>query len=274
MSRKVKMVVHPLAIALILVAVGFGLSSCNRNKIYENYKDYGNGYETAKKGESKPSLWSSDAEKEGYEAGLNDLRSGTKSPIVEFQYTEEEIKSLENRWPTFEKVLEDAIRGDRDAIFAIGLCYLYGGKGLPIDVTKANMFFGKAASLGHAPSLDKIRAMYLEDNPNPFLHLVYVNLAIAMGHTEYTIQYHHLRSDMMEKFGERGKSLVKEIERISQEKLEVIFENLEKLKQNKKSKNTDFGFFKINDITFADSLYDLPHWLSIAGISTNDMEKR
>ena len=204
----------PFLIALtLLVAAGFCVSSCTDNKMYQDYKNYGSGYEAAQKGESKPSLWSSKEEKEGYDAGLNDrVTNNSNSSIIEFQYTEEEIKATENRWATFEEIINDARKGDANAMFAIGLSYLYGGKGLQIDVAAANIFFSKAASLGHAPSLDKVRAIYLEDSPNPFLHQVYVNLEIAMGHTEFTLEYHRTRSKMMESFGAHGKAIVEEIE--------------------------------------------------------------
>lgn len=136
---------------------------------------------------------SSDAEKKGYEEGLSELRSGSKPPEVAFEYTKQEIKSLENRWDTFEGMVSDAFKGDREAMFSVGLCYLYGGKGLPIDISKANMFFAKAASLGHAPSLEKIRIMYHEqldeDMSKGLMHQVYLNLIIAMGHTEYSQKY-------------------------------------------------------------------------------------
>lgn len=265
MNHKSKAMVGALVVGVLAIS-GLALSSCNRNQIHDNYRNYGNGYEAAQNGKPAPYFWSSNAEKKGYESGLSDLRCGNKPPLVEFKYTDEEIKSLENKWDTFEEMVTAAFKGDRDAMFAIGLCYLYGGKGLPIDVSKANMFFAKAASLGHAPSIEKMRALYIEDSPNPFLHNVYVNLAIAMGHTEYTMQYHCIRSKMVEKFGEHGKPLVEEIERIAQEKLSIIYENLDELEKDKDSQDSDAFFLKLNDITMMDHVYDLQHWLSIAEI--------
>lgn len=264
MLRKIKVIVPSMLIMLILITVGMGVSSCKSQR-YRDYKNYGKGYETAKKGGSKPSLWSSKVEKEGYEAGIIDCRSSNNisSSTVEFQYTEEELKSMENRWSTFEEILNDALKGDQDAIFSIGLCYLYGGKGLPIDITKANSFFSKAASLGHAPSIEKIRSMYLEDLPNPFLHNVYLNLVIALGHTEYTDAYHRTRSKMKENFGINGKKITDEIERIAGEKIQVIYANLDKLKISKKSMNSANFFLNLNGITLEDSFYDLSYWASL-----------
>jgi TPR repeat protein len=256
-----------MLVGAVLVISGLFLPACSRNKIYDNYTDYGNGYEAAQKGKSAPSFWSSDAEKTGYEAGLSDLREGNKPPPVDFKYTEEELRSLDGSWNTFEEMVNEALSGNREAMFVVGLCYLYGGKGLPIDISAANMFFAKAASLGHAPSLDKIRAVYIEESPNLFLHNVYVNLVIAMGHTEYTMQYHRARKEMLEQFGEEmGRPLVKEIERIAQEKIRVIYANLDELEKARKLREADGFFIKLDDITFMDHFYDSRHWQSVAGI--------
>ena len=256
---------------LILIAASFCVTSCDNNNMYKKYKNYSKGFEDAQKGESQPSFYASKDEKEGYDSGLNDLRSGnSKSPTIDFQYKEEEIKSMENKWTTFEEMLADAIGGNRDAMFAVGLCYLCGGKGLPVDVSTADMFFSKAASLGHAPALEKIRGMYWErlneDMSNGFLHQVYLNLVIAMGHTEYTMQYHKVRTELIEKLGKNGKLLTDEIERIAGKKLDTIYKNLENMKLSKKSKNSDAFFLQLNDITLEDSLYDSSYWLSVAGI--------
>jgi len=270
-SRKTRMFGRHLVMIPVWAAICFCASSCNRNKMYEDYKSYGEGYESALNGGSKPPLWSAKAEKEGYEAGLHELRisQNGKSQIVEFQYTKEEIKALESRWSTFEEMLNDALRGDQDAMFSIGLCYLYGGKGLAVDTSKANTFFGLAASLGHAPSLEKIRGMYheqlQEDMSKGLLHQVYLNLIIAFGHTEYTPSYHKIRTALIETFGEKGRLMLAEIERISQVKLDQIHNNLKELELAKKSKTTDHFFLQISDITsLDDQLYNSSHWLSVA----------
>lgn len=252
-------------IVTAIASMGLCVASCGNGAVYKNYKNYQKGYEAARNGKSKPFFWASKAEKEGHQAGLKDVHSRDPHPsTVEFQYTEKELGSLGKAWPTFDKMLDEAMRGNADALFAVGLCYLYGGNGLPIDLTRANMFFANAASLGHAPALDKIRALYVEDDPNIFLHQVYVNLVIAMGHTEYTLQYHQTRSEMKEKFGEHGQDIVEEIERIAEEKLNVIYKNQDDLKQKKKSNNTHMYSMSLHNITMLDSFYDIPHWFSIA----------
>jgi hypothetical protein len=264
MNCKSKVVVNGL-VAATLVVSGLLFSSCNRSQMYDNYKNFGNGYEAAQKGKSAPFFWSSNAEREGYEAGLSDLRSGNKQSPVEFKYTKEEIKSLENRWNTFEEMMASAFKGDCDAMFAVGLSCLYGGKGLPINTTYADMFFAKAASLGHVPSLEKIRGMYNEqiseeDFAKGLLQQVYVNLIIAMGHTEYTMEYHKLRTKLIETLGEKGRLVMKEVERIAHEKMIMINQNLIELEKDKGSE--DF-FTKLNDITMLDRVYDNEHWASI-----------
>ena len=268
MNRKSKVVVCSLS-ALTLIACGLLFVSCGQNN-YDNYKGYQKGYEAAHKGSSEPSFLSSDAEKKGYAEGLSELRSGNKPPEVAFAYTKQEIKSLENRWDTFEGMVSDAFKGDREAMFSVGLCYLYGGKGLPVDVSKANMFFAKAASLGHAPSLEKIRIMYHEqldeDMSKGLMHQVYMNLIIAMGHTEYSQKYLDTRTGLIKKTGERGKLLAEEIERIAEEKVKAIYENLDELEKKKHSKDCEGFFLELNDITMIDQIYDLKHWLSVAGV--------
>ena len=222
------------------------------------------GTRQLKMGNSPPPFWSNKSKREGYKAGLNDLRSGSKSP-VEFQYTKKELESLENRWDTFEDMMTSAIKGDSDAMFAIGLSCLYGGKGLPINIAYADIFFAKAASLGHVPSLEKVRGMYNEqinekDFSKALLQQTYVNLIIAMGHAEYTMDYHKLRTKLIETLGEKGERLNKEIERLAQEKIVMINQNLLELEKNKGSEDL---FSKLNDITRLDRFYDNQHWASI-----------
>ncbi len=236
------------------------------SSLHENYNHYKKGYETGKQGGSKPLLWSNKAEKEGYEAGLNEYNNKGKTfPIVDFEYTKEELKALEKNWNTFDEMLQDALSGNSNAMFAVGVCYFYGGKGLPVDFQMAKLFFAKAASLGHAPSLEKIRDMYINDTPNLFLHHVYLNLIIAMGHTEYSDMYHRLRSEIIQTLGPSGKKLVDEIERIAHEKILVIYKNQDDLERTKKGKDSLF-LTNLNDITREDIIYNPSYWANIAGI--------
>ena len=267
----VKKGIHRIGLVIGILTVGFAcLFSCKKNKMYQEYESYGKGYEAAQEGQSKPSIWANKVEENGYKQGIKDLQSEHTGPsCIGFKYTEKEIKSLQNKWSSFEEMLNAAMNGNSEAMFSIGLCYLYSGKGLPIDIERANMFFSNAASLGHAPSLEKIRVMCLEDDPNPFIHQVYLNLIIAMGHTEYTQEYHRIRNEWVKKFdkiGGNGNAVVKEIEMRAETKLMQIYENIETLDSAKKEHDTKLFISKINDITVLDKRYGMDYWFSVAGI--------
>lgn len=108
MNRKSKVMVGSLG-AVALMAGGLFFASCGGSH-YDNYKDYQSGYEAAQNGRGAPAFWRNKSKKEGYESGLNDLRSGNKKPPLEFQYTKKELTALENRWDTFEDMMASAMK--------------------------------------------------------------------------------------------------------------------------------------------------------------------
>jgi len=177
--------------------------------------------------------------------------------VVEFQYSDVELKSMD-KWKTksLDEMMQDAMEGDPAASHMIGLCLLYG-HGMPINVEMANTYFAVSASLGFAPAIDHIKAMYLEENPNPFLSLVYVNLVTSFGHPEFSLTYHKIRADWAEK---AGYPIVKEIERIAFLKSGKIIEITEKLK---KAENKEKAFWEVylnGGIVGEDLFYGLEYW--------------
>ncbi len=272
MLKKTKYKIRSFLIFIISVVISTFLFSCQgKNRMRQEYNAYVKGYDAAKDRKPKPAFWADKVEKEGYEQGGKDLQSeDASSSSIEFRYTEEEINALQNKWTTFEEVVAAAFNGNSDAMFMCGLRFLYGGDSLPIDVEKANMFFSEAASLGHAPSLEKIRFIYLDDDPNPFIHQVYLNLIIATGHSEYTQEYHRIRNEWVkkiDKMGGKGNAVVKEIERLAQEKMMQIDKNIITLNTAKKDHDIDLFILKIDNITALDKQYNMDYWLSIAGVS-------
>lgn len=177
---------------------------------------------------------------------------------VEFGYSKDELKAME-KWKkkSFDELLNDALVGDPAALHMIGEAGLYGLCGLPINVERANQYFEVAAALGFAPAIDKIRSMYTEDNPNPFLALVYVNLTASSGHTEYTMNYHKMRSYLLEKYGNK---MCEEIERIASIKKIKIFETMDKLEKSKDKKEFIFSLFASRGITEGDNDLGMDYW--------------
>jgi hypothetical protein len=255
---------------LIFIGITCLVASCGSKGTYDTYKKYTKGFENAKKGDAKPSFWASKEERKGYEDGLSD----NNSSFSEFEYTEEELRQL-SRWKTIEQVVNDAVvRGDPDALFLIGLNFSLGNSGFTINQSKADVFFNVGASLGHSPSLEKIRLRYLEED-NRFLELVYINLLISMGHTEFLDFYLQTRSQIIKNFNDfnnskgGGESVVNEIERIAEKKLKKINENQDLCSS---SKNTKFLRLIQNDditITKEDSNYNFNYWLSVGKVKIN-----
>ena len=185
------------------------------------------------------------------------------STPVEFQYTKDELKSLE-KWKnkSLDDTMSDALNGDPAAMHMIGMCLLFG-HGIPINVSQANSFFSMAASLGYAPSIDKIRAMYTEDDPNPFLSLIYVNLVTSFGHSEYSLPYHNQRTKIIEKF---GRPIVDEIERIAMLKMKKIIQNQKALKETEDKLEVTTELLMLKSIVKEDIAFGLDHWQNLAKI--------
>lgn len=158
---------------------------------------------------------------------------------VEFIHTEEELAET-GKWKdkSTEELCFDAFNCDRGADYLQGCMFLYGLGGFTVDVEHAYKFFEVSASLGFAPALDKIRCRYMEDCPNPFLLLVYVNLTIANGHPEFILAYHKQRNYVVEHF---GLGVAQEIEKIAERKAAQVLKNQKEL-----SKATDKTRFFFN----------------------------
>lgn len=180
---------------------------------------------------------------------------------VEFQYSQEELKAMD-KWKnkTMNELIFDANNGDAVAIYMQGMMYLYGQGGFPINVKDADKYFATSALLGFAPAIDKIKGMYLDDdqNPNPFLFLVYLNLTASFGHHEFTMIYHDQRKKIVEKF---GNSMAKEIERIASQKTMKIYTAMNQLNESKDKMKTTFNLLFVEDgIIGEDAEFGADYW--------------
>lgn len=164
---------------------------------------------------------------------------------IEFQYSEKELKAMD-KWKdkAMNDLISDAHNGDAVALYMMGLSYLYGQGGFPINIESADIYFATSALLGFAPAIDKIKGMYLEDveNPNPMLFYVYLNLTASFGHPEFTMIYHDQRKHIAEKF---GSSMVKEIERIAAAKTLKILEAKNQIEDSAEKMRTTFNLLHV-----------------------------
>ncbi|MCB1181099.1 MAG: sel1 repeat family protein [Chlamydiia bacterium] len=160
-------------------------------------------------------------------------------------------------------VIRDAFNGDRAGLYALGMCYANGWQGFVIDIEKANFCFSLSASLGFAPALDQLKVIYLEDKRDPYLAMVYLNLAASYGHSELVPSYHKLRSKLIGFTGvEKGRRITQEIERIAEEKKQLISKNLTELKNPKNQKYLNPIVLQGN-ISRSDFIYNDEYWESI-----------
>lgn len=164
---------------------------------------------------------------------------------------------------SFEEMMDDAYTGDRAALYMLGMTCLMGHQelGITIDTETANLYFAKSASLGFAPALDKMRAMYMDEG-NPWLMMVYVNLTASLGHPEFTIAYHNLRSRVVEKF---GSLLASKIEDVAAQKLATIIRNQKDLEEA--ADKVKF-LFSMREVTDQDVLLDNQYWCQYAKLET------
>lgn len=190
------------------------------------------------------------------------INAQSDSNIVDFIYTEQEQRDIA-KWKnkTMDDVIEDANNGDRAAIHNLGIYFLLGIN-VPINVSQANEFFAKSASLGFAPALNQIAQMYINDESNAFLGLVYKNLTISFGHTEFTRAYHESRNKIIEKLAENGQRIFNEIEIIAAQKKSLILKN-QKYIQDKQNKNEELYWVILESITDKDYQYDNDYWLDV-----------
>lgn len=159
--------------------------------------------------------------------------STDQKELVEFKFTNEELEEL-SQWKnkSSDDLWDDAFNCDRAALYMIGMCFLTGSADLTIDVQKADLCFSKSASFGFAPALKQLIHKNIEEE-NIFLVLVYSNLMSSLGHSEYVVPYHELRTKAMATF---GNGISNEIEKVASSKKELIFRTIEKLKKSENRK--------------------------------------
>lgn len=158
---------------------------------------------------------------------------GSESPFqsrsVEFQFTDQELEEM-GKWKnkSLDLMLQDALmNGDRAALYMVGMSVMTGVSGLTIDVDCAYTYFLQSASFGFAPSIKQLVHENLEQG-NPHLAMIYMNLLTTLGHHEYVVSYHELRSRTREVFGD---GVCREIERLARSKYELIQANIRGLQE-------------------------------------------
>lgn len=189
--------------------------------------------------------------------------NNTDLDSVEFIYTEQEQLDIQ-KWKnkSMDALLKDALEGDRAALYMLGESF-YFGFNLPINIQIANSYLAQSASLGFPPALDHIANMYINNKTHGLLGLVYKNLTISFGHTEFIRNYHNLKNEAIEKSGEYGQRLFNEIERITWQKYSNIIKNqlyAQEMKTN--NKPCRIGTLDKN-ITYEDYEYDNDYWVDV-----------
>lgn len=156
-----------------------------------------------------------------------------KSEPFEIKFSNEELEAL-SKWKnkSFDDMWNDALNCDSAALYMIGMSLLTGSGGFTIDVEKADFCFARSASIGFAPALKQLINKNFEEE-NIFLVLVYSNLMSSLGHSEYVMPYHELRTKVMAAF---GNEISNEIEKIASSKKELISKTVEKLKKSENRK--------------------------------------
>jgi len=185
----------------------------------------------------------------------------SKEGPVELILTQNELAEM-SKWKnkTMDNLVMDAMNGDRAALHNLGE-YFFLGLDFPIDVQMANTFFARSASLGFAPALNQIAQMYINDESNAFLGLVYKSLTISFGHTEFTPAYHHFRSKIIENSAKNGQRISNEIERIATQKKAIILKNQKYIEDKQNHKKA--CWLSLQNITDKDYQYDNDYWLDV-----------
>lgn len=190
------------------------------------------------------------------ESPKSDLSDGFQLSNTEKKGLEEFLQSVQTS-DTFElsKVLDAALDGDEIAMYIAGQCSL-SGTGTSINRKAANQQFKMAASLGYPPALFEVSQMYANENLDPFLALVYLNLTISAGHKEYR-NFYFQQTDLLSKIS--GKSVVDEIEKISIQKIIKLAAIKNELKNRKNTYKSGIELVSKN-ITSEDHLYNEKYW--------------
>lgn len=192
----------------------------------------------------------------------NKINSETIPDQSEFIYTEQEQKDMA-KWKnkTMDSLVEDADKGNGAALWMIGTSFLTGSMGLPLNVEFADRYYSKSASVGFAPSIDQIFRKYVNDESNIFLGLVYKNLTISFGHTEFIKVYHNFRDKIIKNLGKDGQRIINEIERIAMQKKTIILKNQNHIQDRQNDKKA--CDLSLKDITDKDYQYDSDYWLDV-----------
>jgi len=184
-----------------------------------------------------------------------------KASLLSYEFTltsEEEAQTGKWKNQSMDDLFNDAIHGDAAGLYMMGLTFLTGSSGFTVDVEKANTFFYMSAALGFAPSLRQVSNMYLEEKKNIFMALVYLNLAASHGHPELLSAYHNTCAAIIEK---TNPSMVKEIEKIAEQKQERIEKNsvAVRLSENRLDETT----MAFSRLTADDLYYSNDYWIEV-----------
>ena len=92
--------------------------------------------------------------------------------------------------------------------------------------------------------------------------LVYENLTISFGHTEFIRDYHAFRSKIIETYtNKNGQSILNEIERIAAHKRVIILKNQNFVKD--KQNHDEKCWLSLKSIINEDYQYDNDYWLDV-----------
>lgn len=186
----------------------------------------------------------------------SDLSDGFQLSNSEKKDVEKFLQSIKTS-DEFElnKILDAALDGNEVAMYIAGQCSL-SGTGTSINRKAANQQFKMAASLGYPPALFEVSQMYANENQDPLLALVYLNLTISSGHKEYRDLYFQ-QTDLLSKIA--GKSVVDEIEKISLQKMIQLSEIQREFKQYKNTYKPAIKLLSKN-ITSEDHIFNEKYW--------------
>ena len=188
---------------------------------------------------------------------------------LELEFTAAELRQTA-KWKdrTFEDLVSDALEGDEAALYMIGMAYLTGTHVGAIDTGRANLFFAVSASLGFAPSIDKISKMYVYDCSNPFLATVYANLTASFWHPELVIPYHTMRNYLTEK---AGIGVTAKIEELANQKKRQLDEIVAKKNAAKDRAEFVVELFETHGILAEDSSYGWDYWVELSPQLTREL---
>ena len=190
------------------------------------------------------------------ELSKNDLLDGLQLSDSEKQDVDEFLLTIKNSG-SFDlgKVLDAAHDGNPIALYIVGQCSL-SGTGTAINRSVANQNFKMAASLGYSPALFEVFQMYANENHDPLLALVYLNLTISFGHKEYR-DFYYEQTKLLAKVS--GKRVIQEIEKIALDKT-IKISKMQTEIQNRKNTYKPALVLLSKNITSDDRVYGEKYW--------------